>query len=643
MRRQLLAGVVGLAAAAAAGCTDDVPTGSGSPVRGPNLARLGDDGGMEAGGVASIIAFFSLNTEWVPISWSADLSGATEGCTATGHCQAGGLVSSISPQLDATVTATVGPRQGTRFAFMTTADLTYTVAGGAPQSFEQYRSSIESDGQYRNNGSGQRERIPGQESYVIPANTPAEVVFDYAFMTAQTGPGTENHNPFAVVSLTLNGAAAGSFVISRNDLQPGGTGATTDRQLVGGCGTQRLETSFAAENQHDVQIAPQDVSYPLCTGWRRDRIAIQPAAFPRTAVLTAYVSEAENGSGGYLNNANATTFALDNLSFESIEDGGGDPGGGNGGTNTAPTVAIDAAIGAEGAAIRLHSTASDAEGAIASFAWGVPAGCSIESTTLTSAVLSCVENGTYAVTLRVTDAGGLSTVATRDVVVKNAAPVVNGFGVADIFRAGTPLLAAAAFTDRGVLDTHAASFNINSAAGSRTIAGTVAGNQATADFGPLPAAGFYDLRVTITDDDGGKGSGIKPNIIVYDRNAGYIRANGTIPSGTGVASFAFALEYASDADETPSGSVRFVLPNGSVFSATTFRYLVIEGANVFAEGCGTLNGTPGTCFWFQATDAGATGDRLHFKLNRNTSSSNVIFYDQNRLVNAGGSVEILKY
>ena len=639
MRRQLLAGVVGLAAAAAAGCTDGIPTESRTPVRGPNLARLGDDGGMEAGGVASIVSEFSMITDWVPISWSADLSGISAGsCEDTGFCQVGGLVSSISPQLDA-MTSLAAPTS--RFAFMTTADFTYTPrAGGSPVDVIEHRSLIESDGQWRNDGSGQRERVPGQEAYRIAANTPAELVFDYAFMTGQDGAGTEDYNAFAVVRLQLSDGVVDSFVVSRNDLRPNGTGAPTARQ-AGSCGSHVLTSGFTTE------IVTQTVQYPLCTGWRRDRIAIPASPIARTAVLTAYVSEAVNPAGGFFNNANATTFALDDVSFESIEDGGGDPpgggGGGGGGTNTAPTVAIDAATGAEGAAIRLYSTASDAEGAIASFVWGVPAGCSVKSTTLTGAVLSCVENGTYAVTLRVTDAGGLSTVATRDVVVKNAAPVVNGFGVADIFRAGTPLLVAASFTDRGLLDTHAASFNINSAAGSRTIAGTVAGNQATADFGALPAAGLYDLRVTITDDDGGKGSGIKPNIIVYDRNAGYILANGTIPSGTGVASFAFALEYATDADETPSGSVRFVLPNGSVFSATTFRYLVIDGANVFAEGCGTLNGTPGTCFWFQATDAGATGDRLHFKLNRNTSSSNVIFYDQNRLVNAGGSVQILKY
>jgi len=654
MRRQWLAGVVGLGAMVAAGCADEIPTDVRPAPKGPNLARLGDDGGMEAGGVAEIVSEFSINTSWVPISWSANLSGISAGsCEDSGFCQVGGLVASISPQLDAMTTLAAPTSQ---FAFMTTADFTYVPgSGGDPVAVTEYRSLIESDGQYLNDGGGRRVRIPGQESYVIAANTPAELVFDYAFMTGQNGPGTEDYNSFAVVRLTLDGVVADSFVVSRNDLRPNGTGTPTSLQ-AGDCGSHVLGSGFVNE------IVSQTVQYPLCTGWRRGRVAIPPATAPRTAFLTAYVSEAVNPAGGFFNNGNATTFALDDLSFESIEDGGGNTGGG---TNTAPTAAIDAATGAEGSAIRLHAAAADAEGPIASFAWGAPADCTIGSPTLTSAVLTCADDGTYDVTLRVTDAGNLTTTATRGVVVKNAAPVLGKPLAADLLRAGTPFSAAIAFTDRGSRDTHTALFSLNTQGFSTARAGTVVGGHGSADFGPLPKAGFYDLKVTVTDDDGGKASVVKPNIIVYDRNAGYLRAQGTIaspvgayyyaPGSAGIASFTLSLEYAAAADQTPSGVVQFVLPNGEVFTGTTFRYLVIDGPNAYAEGCGTLNARPGICFWFHAVDGGATGDRLRFKLNTGSNDPQwVIFYDNAEPVPAGqpdpeslrpdgGFISILKY
>lgn len=113
------------------------------------------------------------------------------------------------------------------------------------------------------------------------------------------------------------------------------------------------------------------------------------------------------------------------------------------------------------------------------------------------------DDGTYTVTVTVTDDAGDSHSDTFLVAVGNVAPVVDAGPDQTANEGDTITLAWAAFTDAGTADTHTATIDwgdgtvrvgtVTQAAGS----GTVLGSHAYADDGT------YTVTVTVTDNDGG--------------------------------------------------------------------------------------------------------------------------------------------
>ena len=164
----------------------------------------------------------------------------------------------------------------------------------------------------------------------------------------------------------------------------------------------------------------------------------------------------------------------------------------------APVAAIAPASGVEGSAIAFDgSGSSDEDGDALTYAWDFGDG---STGTGVAPSHSYAQDGSYSVTLKVTDAHGAESSVTRSVTVSNAPPVVTSIGAGNIVSGGTATVAAS-FTDPGAFDnpwTYRFTWS-DGAVEQRTteVRGSVS---ATRSF---TTAGTYTVSITVTDDDGG--------------------------------------------------------------------------------------------------------------------------------------------
>jgi MYXO-CTERM domain-containing protein len=159
--------------------------------------------------------------------------------------------------------------------------------------------------------------------------------------------------------------------------------------------------------------------------------------------------------------------------------------------NTAPTITsmVVPASGTEGSAVAMSATASDPGADTLIYGWdfgdsAIAAGASPSHT--------WVDDGTYTVTLTVTDGDGGTDVDTASITIGNALPVItsSAFGGGD---EGDAIAFSVAWTDAGVLDTHTIAWSFgDSASGSGASPTHVYADD-----------GVYTVTVTVTDDDGG--------------------------------------------------------------------------------------------------------------------------------------------
>ena len=191
-----------------------------------------------------------------------------------------------------------------------------------------------------------------------------------------------------------------------------------------------------------------------------------------------------------------------------------DKDGGAGVAKTAVTVAAvnhppTAAAGGpysgnEGAAIILNgSGSSDPDGDAITYAWTFGDG-----TTGTGAAPShaYADNGTYTVSLTVTDSKGApSTPASATVTIANVAPTVSA-PASLAANAGSPVTLTATFGDPGTKDAPW-SYSINWGDGTLATTGSVSTQVAISGTHTYSAAGTNTAVVTVTDKDGGAGSG----------------------------------------------------------------------------------------------------------------------------------------
>jgi PKD repeat protein len=103
------------------------------------------------------------------------------------------------------------------------------------------------------------------------------------------------------------------------------------------------------------------------------------------------------------------------------------------------------------------------------------------------------DNGTYSVTLTVTDDDGASTSDTLNVTVENVAPIVDA-GEEQTTNEGDIVSFAGSFTDPGTADTHLIEWDFGD--GTTISPGTLTPTHTYADNGT------YTVNLTVTDDDG---------------------------------------------------------------------------------------------------------------------------------------------
>lgn len=126
-----------------------------------------------------------------------------------------------------------------------------------------------------------------------------------------------------------------------------------------------------------------------------------------------------------------------------------------------------------------------------------------------------LDNGTYTVTLTVTDDRGAMGVAALEVVVENVAPVVNA-GPDQTVMPGRPVQFAGSFTDPGAADMHTFTWDFGDGT---TVSGTLAPAHR------YSAPGVYTVTLTVTDDDGGQTADTLTVTVLYTAWTPYFAFN----------------------------------------------------------------------------------------------------------------------
>jgi len=158
------------------------------------------------------------------------------------------------------------------------------------------------------------------------------------------------------------------------------------------------------------------------------------------------------------------------------------------------------------------------------------------------------DNGTYTVTLLVTDgAGTASQPSQTTATITNSAPVLGPLSGPTNPTPGTALTVSANFTDAGTLDTHSASFDWGDGTSS---AGTItesSGAGSTSASHTYATAGLYTVALTLADNDGLGSTGTLTLNVQAGNNPPIAKAGGPYNSVEGT-SFTFNSTGSTDPD-----------------------------------------------------------------------------------------------
>lgn len=278
--------------------------------------------------------------------------------------------------------------------------------------------------------------------------------------------------------------------------------------------------------------------------------------------------------------------------------------------NDPPSAGINApSTGSEGTLISVTGSASDVDDNSFGFAWSVTKNGSPYATGSGNPfTFTPDDNGTYVVSLVVSDPHGATGSASASINVSNVDPVISGVaGPTGPILLGNSSTINVTYSDAGSADTHTALFTWDD---STTSNGSCAAGTCTATH-TFAATGVYHVLVTVTDDDGGSASGDFQYVVVYDPHAGFATGSGWInspagayvanPTATGKGTYSFSSKY-KNGQPLPQGSVSFQFGSLS-FTSTSFDWMVIAGNKAQCKGTGTIASSSDTFrFLLTATD-----------------------------------------
>lgn len=248
-------------------------------------------------------------------------------------------------------------------------------------------------------------------------------------------------------------------------------------------------------------------------------------------------------------------------------------------------------------------------------------------------------NGTYTVTVSVTDNQGATGSGTAIITVNNVPPTVGVITVpTNPVRVNTAATVSANFTDPGVLDTHTTVWNWGDNA---TSIGSVTENNGSGSVSGshiYTTAGSYTVSVTVTDNHGASGTASYSSIIVYNPSAGSITGSGSFnsqagayvlnPAAIGQLKFSIQAKYKNN-NAIPTGKIKLDFKKGNFsFDSTSLQWLVINGNNAQLKGTGTVNGSGNYTIFISILDGAKRNgvDKIRIKIR--DSSNNVIYDNQ---------------
>ena len=161
---------------------------------------------------------------------------------------------------------------------------------------------------------------------------------------------------------------------------------------------------------------------------------------------------------------------------------------------------------AEGSTVTLEASGADPQGGALEYAWDLDDDGAFGDATGTSAVFPSHDgDGAYEVAVRVTDATGLTAVATTTVTVSNVAPSVSIVPATRVLlQAGESAAFTASFTDPGP-DARAVHVDYGDGASEARTPASVGSFDLVHAY---TVPGSYQVVVTVTDDDGASGQAV---------------------------------------------------------------------------------------------------------------------------------------
>jgi hypothetical protein len=160
------------------------------------------------------------------------------------------------------------------------------------------------------------------------------------------------------------------------------------------------------------------------------------------------------------------------------------------------------------------ASGSDPEGGTLAYAWDLNGDGTFETAGQSTAFSAAAIDGPAQrqISVKATDAGGLSATATAMITIANVPPSVGAIAApSSPIVIGSIVAASASFSDPAPADTHVGVWNW----GDLTTSGAALAGNTAAGTHAYSQPGEYTIRLTVTDDDSGVGSAEIARTIVY--------------------------------------------------------------------------------------------------------------------------------